>query len=366
MTRDEALERYFVFRLMEWREKADAVSAQAIAQIVQTISRMRRDVAKALVAQLGSASDLTLALREHSEDLVQWTSSLLASVGEQTSSILVAAAASTAVASAAEHSSILSLGGKASAVQTVELGEAQLQAWLKTPLASSRTLRWVNRTFSVRVREAMRKSLFESAALAGKGTKGIVKDIVDAAASKGARLAVHDAVTIARTFVQQASNDALVAVYRRNRKIVRGRKWTSTLSNRTCIACAALDGRTYGWDDKAPNMPLHPRCRCVWTPVVRSWADMGLSGPLFDEAIRPWTIREPGYIEEGGKLKILNSGTAKGTFGGWFRTLPADVQDEIAGAARGKLLRSGAMKWEDIVDPATGIVRDVDWKLSGI
>ena len=42
--------------------------------------------------------------------------------------------------------------------------------------------------------------------------------------------------------------------------------WHSSLDMKTCDGCRALHGQEFDID-KAPDNPLHPRCRCTWLPV---------------------------------------------------------------------------------------------------
>ena len=42
--------------------------------------------------------------------------------------------------------------------------------------------------------------------------------------------------------------------------------WHASLDLKTCDGCRALHGKVFDID-KAPDNPLHPRCRCTWLPV---------------------------------------------------------------------------------------------------
>ena len=42
--------------------------------------------------------------------------------------------------------------------------------------------------------------------------------------------------------------------------------WHASLDLKTCDGCRALHGKVFDVD-KAPDNPLHPRCRCTWLPV---------------------------------------------------------------------------------------------------
>ena len=78
---------------------------------------------------------------------------------------------------------------------------------------------------------------------------------------------INQANVIARTEIIRVSNDVNVQVFERNRDVVKSVEFVATLDNRTCIACAGLDGQVWDYDkgqrpsgDEFP--PVHPMCRC--------------------------------------------------------------------------------------------------------
>lgn len=89
-------------------------------------------------------------------------------------------------------------------------------------------------------------------------------------------------------------------------------------------------------------------------PVAKSWRDFGIDIDDLEAVARPWTIREPGEIGAGGR-KIENWGKTTENYSGWWASLSPQQKERTAiGPVRRKLLESGAVKWDDMWDRATG------------
>lgn len=43
-------------------------------------------------------------------------------------------------------------------------------------------------------------------------------------------------------------------------------EWTTAGDERVCADCAAMEGKTFTVDEARGMIPLHPNCRCAWTP----------------------------------------------------------------------------------------------------
>lgn len=70
---------------------------------------------------------------------------------------------------------------------------------------------------------------------------------------------------IARTEVARAQSVATLDSYRENG--MGGRQWLAAGDAEQ--DCAELDGQVWAVDDDdAPDLPLHPNCRCTWVPVL--------------------------------------------------------------------------------------------------
>lgn len=98
--------------------------------------------------------------------------------------------------------------------------------------------------------------------------------------------------------------------------------------------------------------------RCLLLPVVQV-DDLGVSSEDLGKVARPWVVREPGNIDEGGRRKILNQGHTTEDFGGWYKTLDAAEQRRIVGPVRQKLLADGKIDFGELVDRKTGGLRSL-------
>lgn len=102
------------------------------------------------------------------------------------------------------------------------------------------------------------------------------------------------------------------------------------------------------------DIAIVSNCRCLWLPWVKSWRDLGIDADDLEKAARPWLIREPGAINEGGNRKVLNYGKTTEYFGGWWETLDFKTQAQIIGPVRTRLIRNGELRWEDLVNKNSG------------
>lgn len=96
-------------------------------------------------------------------------------------------------------------------------------------------------------------------------------------------------------------------------------------------------------------------CRGMYIPVAKSWRDFGIDVDDLEAVARPWTIRETGPIGTGGR-KIANYGKTTENFSGWWASLSdTDKAKTAIGPVRRRLLESGAVKWDQMWDKASGL-----------
>lgn len=82
-------------------------------------------------------------------------------------------------------------------------------------------------------------------------------------------VSAYEAARLVNTELARVVNTAQLDIYR-NSGVVDKVMWTATLESNTCERCAELDGQTFALD-KAPNLPMHPNCRCCLVPMVDDW-----------------------------------------------------------------------------------------------
>lgn len=247
----------------------------------------------------------------------------------------------------------MSFSGAAKNIQTIPILAETIKALANKADFGGRLLSdWVYRTFDEGVINAIVESLDASMAK-GWGYQRAVKDMLSVAVHAGFTITQRQCITIARSYIQQASVNAQLAVYEKNKDIIKGLKWTAILDNKVCPLCASIDGNIYLWGQARPPMRRHDNCRCVWTPVLKSWRELGIDRDELEEVAQPWVIREPGPVDAGGR-KILYAGTTKENFSGWWETLPVEQQIQSIGPIRTRLINSGKLTWKDLVDKDTG------------
>ena len=80
----------------------------------------------------------------------------------------------------------------------------------------------------------------------------------------------QSARTVARTLINGVANAGRMEMYQQNADVIDGVKWLATLDTRSCLQCAALDGRIWPPDqmDEVPRPPAHPNCRCAVVPYI--------------------------------------------------------------------------------------------------
>lgn len=154
-------------------------------------------------------------------------------------------------------------------------------------------------------------------------------------ARRNARALVHSSV-------MAAANDARLATYRKNSRLIAGVRWLATLDGHTCARCAALDGQAWDLDGKklkgtkvdfqAP--PIHWNDRCVLSPIPKSFRDLGLD------------IDEP---EPGQRASSQGPISGSMTFDQWFARQSRAQQDAQFGPTRAEMFRRGRITVRDLV-----------------
>lgn len=141
---------------------------------------------------------------------------------------------------------------------------------------------------------------------------------------------------IARTEMQRVSNEAARQTFAANQDVIKAIQYLATLDSRTCPICGPTHNRVYTYDQQgvprdadgnaAPDLPRHPRCRCFYSPVTRSWEELGLG-------------RSPG---------LTGKPAPETSYPQWFRRQSTATQEDILGPGRYNLWKSGAVALEEL------------------
>jgi SPP1 gp7 family putative phage head morphogenesis protein len=219
---------------------------------------------------------------------------------------------------------------------TVSLGPALPAAYVesiaKLPIQGLRIGEWFDaqaRTMTLEAKRIIQQGLVE-----GKGPAEIARRIMADSRTAGpvlARRAKNEAKIIARTVTNAVQNDAALASYERlPASVSDSYVWRSVRDNRVSTICAALDGRVWRYDDPARRVPpAHPQCRSVVQALLK-----GAETTLTDQK-GPVTMRD---------------------YGAWLMAQPIGVQNEILGATRAGLWRSGKMHLSDAIDAGARVL----------
>jgi SPP1 gp7 family putative phage head morphogenesis protein len=131
--------------------------------------------------------------------------------------------------------------------------------------------------------------------------------------------------------------------YEENADVIKGQVYVATLDNRTCMVCAADDGKTYssvrGFGDAPlasfPRLPRHPRCRCASAPIPLSARDLGwtpeqiAASPILQQldGNRPRTVLYPDWMaDQDDGFQNASMGKARAD---WFRAGTFDLSDMV-------------------------------------
>lgn len=346
-------ETYQWARAVVWRYQLDQFEAEALLSVLATLDKGRREVMREFQARYAGAN-LSDWQEARLEALLYEMEDLTAGVRSELTQQMTTMSVTVAAPTLTETVGALSVAGLARGVNNVALSPSQLRTFFQeTPLGGRLIQEWVDRTFDFNVQDQMRQAI-NVGVLRGEGYPGLVRRVED-----GFGMARKDAVTLTRTFVSAANNEARDMVYKANRDVVKGWKWLTAGDNRVCPICLALHGREFKLGE-GPEAPKHPRCRCVKLPRTVSWRELGIDMDEMKREADRWVIRgRRDYdgeilvrgVHEGGKDKTLRVGRYA-TADDWFSNLSdEEKQSTSLGQGRVKLLAEGKISMKDLVGP---------------
>lgn len=139
-------------------------------------------------------------------------------------------------------------------------------------LAATRTfeqLRGITDTMSQQISRVLAEGLSQ-----GKG----MRDIARAMNNRVDKIGITRARTLARTEVINAHAEASLNVYEEAgvRGVDAKAEFVTAQDEQVCPECAALEGTVRSIDEARGVIPVHPRCRCAWVPVVEKASELRL------------------------------------------------------------------------------------------
>lgn len=235
------------------------------------------------------------------------------------------------------------------------------------PIGGKHLAEWVDQNFDNTL--ALQRTIIASQ-LQGESYRKVVNSLMAVYPQTEREL-----ITLARSYLQESVVAAQEALFEENDDIVKAVRWTAVMeigfksSGRgTCPRCAALDGTIYNKGDIRPPMTLHPRCRCMWSPITLSWNELFEKHRLKDKDGNPLTV--PEMKQQNRKFvtrKEANIGTGRkaGNVEDVER-IAGDFEDYVNqpgkhgvmkstfGPNRAQLVKEGKVSVKDLVDRETG------------
>ncbi len=164
-----------------------------------------------------------------------------------------------------------------------------------------------------------------------------VRDVMD--------LSKRNAETLVHTSVQSVANTSRMKVFEDNSDVISEFEYSSSLDRKTCPTCGILDGRRWVNGTNKPvnhsmafkQPPIHFRCRCSCIPVLKTWAELGITG--IDE------------LPESTRASMFGQVNDK-TFEDWLkRKTESDptFADRTLGKGRAELWRNGKITMDQMI-----------------
>jgi SPP1 gp7 family putative phage head morphogenesis protein len=344
------LDLYFRARAIAFRYRLDIFEASALEQILATFDQGRAEVFREFGAKFQGMSDWKA---ERLQSLLESMDDMTLALRQTLSGQYVAMAATAGGPALAEAAAMLTVGGLSHvAVNAVDLTQSQLQAFFQsTPLSGRRIDKWVDASFDATVQAQIRQAI-NVGVIKGEGYPGLVKRV-----EQGMGMARNEAVTLTRTFVSAANNEARDMVFKANPGVVKGWKWLTSGDNLVCPRCLALHGCRFDVG-KGPPIPLHPRCRCNRGPATITMRELGIPIDEFQGEMDRWVVRgKKGAdgelvvrnIDAGNRNAVVRVSRAKDA-DAWFQSLSdAEKRATTLGPGRVKLLEEGKIGVKDLL-----------------
>jgi len=185
----------------------------------------------------------------------------------------------------------------------------------------------------------------------GESTDKIVRKILGDRASQGAfegtaRSVKSDAQAVVRTAINETSATAKERVYAANTDVIGFVQIVATLDERTTDICKAQDGKVYPVNS-GPRPPFHFNCRTTTVPITRSWKELKAQATSKADMVALGKLTD---TPAGARASMQGEVPGTQTYETWLRTQPASFQDDVLGAGRAEIFRSGKLPLSRFVD----------------
>jgi len=182
--------------------------------------------------------------------------------------------------------------------------------------------------------------------------KGIADGMTEAdialAIRKGNALNISRAQSkaIVTTAITSVSNQADQAVYKANKKILKGWQYVAIMDSHTTEICAHRNGRIYDIDDFEHLPPAHYNCRSTSVPVVKSWSDLNKSDAVLSIRKRNLTdVAESDLVK-----KFDGEADMRESYDEWLLTQPYAIQKRHLGSDRAvKIFNQGQLSAKQVL-----------------
>lgn len=396
-TPDDANERYFD-AILRHQIGLRRYTAQEVSKILMLLEKSDRDLAALLRKRLAKLAGKPLDLRSERykallQEIKAARDAVMGEIRTVTRDDLKALAKAEVEAEQRIMSKTLAIEIAFAAVPTETLYAAVTTMPFSGGPASARTLQqWfdsLRKADQAKLVEALQLGLSE-----GQTVDDMVRRIVGTRSKKytDGVLAItrRNAEAVVRTGINHVSNAAREEFWESNADIIYALRWTATLDGRTSAVCRARDGAlapmgnntlpsgTKRLDPPGARPPAHPNCRSV---MVAVFDEEGIANVIGE---RPYVIdtrtgdrRQKDFRQDAkdavgaDKWKAMTVAQrndvikqirqkwtanhvgrvpADVTYDAWLRRQPAAFQDDVLGALRGKLFRTGKMSMDQFVD----------------
>jgi SPP1 gp7 family putative phage head morphogenesis protein len=296
-------------RLIAMDRQASAVLSQSFAQVLDglepRLQSLERQIAQRLAAGETVSADW-LFKQDRYRTLIRETNQLMTQYGAVTQTVTTAAQQAAVRASLAEAGRELMAVSGGSDIAQLAAGWAAIPEQsvinMVGALQASTPLGQLFAGFGPDAVKDVNRALVQGLAL-GLNPRETARSVRSALNISRAR-----AETIVRTETLRAANKSMIAAFEES-GVVKGWRWSASLSPRTCVACLSRHGKVY---PLSKAMDRHVNCRCSASPWIGDGSDV------------EW-----------------ESGSD------WLKRQPPSLQDTVLGREGGSLFRSGNLLLDD-------------------